>query len=152
MSLLLLNIVLVRESDATHSGIMTLQSKCNRTTFSQVIDQALLILTVHGGTYGQSMPICRKAYRLNRERRHDLFDDGLVIDIVENNLTIKTYGAHQKLVDLTEAQAFDITRMLLKLADHLLGVHVIDANGSMVCYTAECFFYQVRELDLVDAA
>lgn len=98
------------------------------------------------------MSICRKTNRLNRERRHDLFDDGLVIDIIENNLSVKTHGAHQEFVDLTEAQTFYIARMLLKLADHLLGVYVVNTNGSVVCHTAECFLYQMGELYLVYAA
>ena len=42
--------------------------------------------------------------------------------------------------------------MLLKLTNHLLGVDVVNTNGSMVCDTAECFLYEVGKLYLVNAA
>ena len=51
------------------------------------------------------MPVGAEVDTLDRERRHYLLDDELLMDVVEDNLAVKADRAHQELVEGTEAEA-----------------------------------------------
>ena len=42
--------------------------------------------------------------------------------------------------------------MLLELADHLFGIHIVNANRPVICDTTKSFFDQMGKLNLIDAA
>jgi len=71
------------------------------------------------------------------------------VDIIEDDLPIEADRAHQQLVEGTEAEAFHVSRMLVELADELLGVDVVQANGSVVGDSTEHLLHEEGELRLV---
>jgi hypothetical protein len=52
--------------------------------------------------------VAAEADGLDWKWRHNFFDDQLLMYVVENNLAVKAYCAHQKFVERTETYSFDI--------------------------------------------
>ena len=85
---------------------MTLQSQGDRAALSQVIDKALLVQAIHRGPYRQGMAIRAEVDALDWEGCQNLLDDDLLMDIIEDYLTVQTDRAHEQLVQRAEAQTF----------------------------------------------
>ena len=98
------------------------------------------------------MTIGTKVDTFDWERGYDLFDDELVMNIVENDLSIKTYRAHKKFVQRTKTQAFHMPGMFIELSHNLFGLSIIEAHGTMICHCTKHIFLQMTELGLVNRA
>ena len=78
------------------------------------------------------MPIRAEVDATDREGCYDFLDDQFVVNIVENNLAVESDGAHQQLVEWTEAEALDVAGVLVELGNQLAGGNVVEAASAMV--------------------
>ena len=78
------------------------------------------------------MTIRAEVDRFDRERCRNFLHNQLVVNIIEDDLTIEADRAHEQLIERTEAEALNMTRMLVELSYKLLGRHVVKAHGAMI--------------------
>ena len=102
-----------------------------------------MVLTVHLGAYSERVAVTAKADRLDWERRHNFFDDKLLMNIVENDLAVKPDCAHQKFIERTETNSFNIPRVLVEACCHLFGIDVVKIYGSMIRHRSKSLLHQV---------
>jgi len=87
--------------------------------------------------------ITAKADGLDRERRDNFFDDQLLMNVVENDLAVKANRTHQKFVERTETNSFDIPRVLVEACCHLFCIDVVKIHGSMIRHRSKSLLHQV---------
>ena len=89
------------------------------------------------------MAVTAKADGLDWERRDNFFDYQLLMNVVENDLAVKTNRAHQKFVERTETNSFDIPRVLVEASCHLFGIDVVKIHGSMIRHRSKSLLHQI---------
>lgn len=82
------------------------------------------------------MSILGKIDACDRKWSHYLLHDCFIIDIIEDDLPIKTNRTHEKLVQWAETDSSDISTVLVELRHQLFCVHVMQTNCTIVCYRA----------------
>jgi len=87
--------------------------------------------------------VTAKADGLDWERRDNFFDNQLLMNVVENDLAVKANRAHQKFVERTETNSFDIPRVLVEASCHLFGIDVVQIYGSMIRHRSKSLLHQV---------
>jgi hypothetical protein len=98
------------------------------------------------------MSICCEVNTAQGEGSKNLLDNDLLMDVVEHDLSVKAYRAHQKLVQWTKTEAFHRSRMFVECANKLLGIHIMEAYISVVRDTSQSLFEKVTKLNLVDTS
>ena len=82
------------------------------------------------------MPVLRKVDACDWEWSHDLLDDGLIIDIIKDDLPIKTHGTHEEFVQRTETDSSDVSAVLVELRHQLLRVDIMQTDRAIVRHRA----------------